>query len=120
MARGYANLSSRQGNGRVAGGRAEGGVALALPPPLLLSHTSIHATLLRCPDLRFQGRRDELFIVSKVWNDAHRPEAVRASVERSIAALGCGRLDLLLMHWPVAWKPGTEELDEGVSLRDTW
>lgn len=24
-----------------------------------------------------QGKRDELFVVSKVWNDAHRPEEVR-------------------------------------------
>ena len=67
-----------------------------------------------------EGKRDELFITSKVWNDAHQPAAVRASCETTVAELGCGHLDLLLMHWPHAWKPGTEEEDASVTLLDTW
>eukprot|EP00884_Botryococcus_braunii_P023108 jgi/Botrbrau1/9481/Bobra.0252s0099.1 len=67
-----------------------------------------------------EGRRSDLFIVSKVWNDAHRPSAVRESCTKSIADLGCGYLDLYLVHWPVAWLPGTEEPDTGVKLQETW
>lgn len=71
-------------------------------------------------DFIAEGRRDELFIVSKVWQDAHRPEALRKSVQQSIADLDCGRLDLCLVHWPEAWLPGTEEPDTEVTLQQTW
>jgi len=64
--------------------------------------------------------RGSLWITSKVWNDSHRPDAVRASAASSIADLGCEYLDLLLIHWPEAWKPGSEDPDEGVTLRETW
>ena len=38
-----------------------------------------------------------------------------------MAELRCGHLDLLLMHWPDAWKPGTEhEPDTSVTIRQTW
>ncbi|GBF92732.1 alcohol dehydrogenase [Raphidocelis subcapitata] len=70
------------------------------------------------------GRRDELFITSKVWQDEHRPEAARASVLRTLRALGVERLDLLLVHWPEAWLPGstiTEWKDDAeATLADTW
>ncbi|KAI3430761.1 hypothetical protein D9Q98_009173 [Chlorella vulgaris] len=71
-------------------------------------------------DFLAQGRRSEVFITSKVWNDAHRPAAVRQSVEGSIADLGCSHLDLCLVHWPDAWLPGTEEPDTEVTLQQTW
>lgn len=47
--------------------------------------------------------RDELYITTKVWNDAQKqgPAAVRKSFEESLAALDCGYLDLFLVHWPV-------------------
>jgi len=52
--------------------------------------------------------RNEFFICSKVWNDAQRKgrEAVRGSVEKSLAAFDFGDdggcyIDLLLVHWPV-------------------
>ena len=51
-------------------------------------------------------RRDQLWITSKLWNDCHAPEAVRPACERSLAALGIEQLDLYLMHWPVAQRPG--------------
>ena len=38
-----------------------------------------------------------------------------------MAELRCGHLDLLLMHWPAAWLPGTDrEPDESVTIRQTW
>ena len=53
------------------------------------------------------GRRDELFLVSKVypWN-AGRASAV-AACERSLARLGTDRLDCYLLHWP-----GSEPLED--------
>ena len=44
----------------------------------------------------------------------------RASAEESVAELRCGHLDLLLMHWPEAWQPGTKEPDTLVTIRQTW
>lgn len=68
--------------------------------------------------------RSQLFMTSKLWNNAHQPQLVRPEVEKTIADLGCGYLDLLLVHWPVSFKPGTDfpnyELDTEVSLKDTW
>ncbi|MEL7344257.1 MAG: aldo/keto reductase [Pseudomonadota bacterium] len=44
--------------------------------------------------------RDEVFITTKIWNrDQGRP-AARASVERSLEAMGLDYLDLVLIHWP--------------------
>ena len=44
--------------------------------------------------------RDDVFIVSKVWNDAHDPAAAVASVHQSLADLKLDHLDALLIHWP--------------------
>jgi len=67
-----------------------------------------------------ENGRQQLFITSKVWNDRHRPKEVRKSCEQSLADLGCDHLDLLLIHWPDAWKLGTEEPDTEVTLEETW
>jgi alcohol dehydrogenase (NADP+) len=64
--------------------------------------------------------RSSLWITSKIWNDAHRAPAVKASIEKSIADLQCAYLDLALVHWPDAWIPGTEMPDPEASLRETW
>ena len=45
---------------------------------------------------------------------------LRQSAQQSIADLGCEYLDLLLMHWPVAWRKGAQEVDTSVTLMDTW
>lgn len=42
--------------------------------------------------------RNDLFIMSKVWNDMHRD--VAASCKKTIADLQCGYLDMLFIHWP--------------------
>ncbi|MBB4285968.1 aldo/keto reductase [Roseospira goensis] len=56
----------------------------------------------------FKGglRREDVWITSKLWNDAHRPEDVRPALEQTLADLGLSYLDLYLMHWPIAHKPG--------------
>ena len=47
--------------------------------------------------------REELFLISKVWNDKiyEGPAAVRAQVETTLADLGVEYLDLYLIHWSV-------------------
>jgi alcohol dehydrogenase (NADP+) len=44
--------------------------------------------------------RDELFVMSKVWNDAHEPEAAAQSVRTSLRDLGLDHLDAVFVHWP--------------------
>ncbi|NLG26009.1 MAG: aldo/keto reductase [Clostridiales bacterium] len=44
--------------------------------------------------------REELFILSKVWNDSHAPKDVVASCKRSLADLRLSYLDCYLVHWP--------------------
>lgn len=50
--------------------------------------------------------RDELYVVSKVWNDKIHagPAAVRAQLLRTLADLQVEQLDLYLVHWPVPGK----------------
>jgi L-glyceraldehyde reductase len=77
-------------------------------------------------------RREELFITSKLWNDAHRPSEVEAQLDQTLSQLCTDYLDLYLIHWPVAFVPGRGnfpkradkpddcEVDETTSLVDTW
>ena len=57
--------------------------------------------------------RGELFVTSKLWNGDHR--RVREACLRSLRALRLDRLDLYLVHWPVASGQA-----RGADLRDTW
>jgi len=52
--------------------------------------------------------RKELFITTKLWNTKHHPNDVEEALQQSLADLGLEYVDLFLMHWPVAWKPGEE------------
>ena len=44
--------------------------------------------------------RGELFITSKVWVENYGYDAAKASLERSLARLDCGYIDLMLLHQP--------------------
>ena len=46
--------------------------------------------------------RDQLFVTTKLWNDDHKVGDVRGAFERSLTALGMDRVDLYLIHWPLA------------------
>lgn len=46
------------------------------------------------------GDRDDLFVTSKVWNDAHGYDATLRAFDTSMDLLGLDRLDLYLIHWP--------------------
>lgn len=59
--------------------------------------------------------REEIFVTTKLWNDAHSYEAAKKAIDDSLGKLDVGYLDLYLIHWPnpVAirenWKEGNAE-----------
>ena len=46
------------------------------------------------------GRRDEVYLVSKVWPQNSTYEGTIAACDRSLSRLGTDRLDCYLLHWP--------------------
>ncbi len=45
-------------------------------------------------------KREDLYIISKVWNDKHGEGKVIESCLQSVEDLGIGYIDLYFMHWP--------------------
>lgn len=72
--------------------------------------------------------RDQLFVTSKLWNSFHAPEDVEKAVKESLDALQLEYLDLYLIHWPIAHKPGVTFSEdnsgfapiEDYPITDTW
>lgn len=72
--------------------------------------------------------REELWITSKLWCNAHGRDNVEPALRRTLADLGLDWLDLYLIHWPVPIRPGVafprsgEDLlpPEQVPLGSTW
>jgi diketogulonate reductase-like aldo/keto reductase len=63
------------------------------------------------------GRRDEVFIVSKVYPHNADRAGVRSACERSLRRLGLERIDLYLLHWRGS-VPLAETLEAFVRLRE--
>ncbi len=63
------------------------------------------------------GRRDDVFIVSKVYPYNGSRKGVIAACERSLRRLGTDRIDLYLLHWPGSVPIG-ETLEAFMSLRE--
>ncbi|TCD65873.1 hypothetical protein EIP91_002135 [Steccherinum ochraceum] len=54
--------------------------------------------------------RDQIWLTSKLWNFFHAPEDVEAALDESLSNLGTEYLDLYLIHWPIAFKKGTDNV----------
>lgn len=81
-------------------------------------------------------KREDVFITSKLWNSAHRRDAVHAACEETLRDLKLEYLDLYLMHWGIAtpfppdaataaknnWDKDENgyQLLEKVPVRETW
>lgn len=50
--------------------------------------------------------RHELWITSKLWNNAHGRDNVAPALKRTLADLQLDYVDLYLIHWPIPLKPG--------------
>jgi 2,5-diketo-D-gluconate reductase A len=50
--------------------------------------------------------RADVFITSKLSNDAHAPDDARRAFDASLAAVGSDYLDLFLIHWPTPTRYG--------------
>lgn len=75
-------------------------------------------------------QREDVFMITKLWNTNHRPERVKPAFDASCQRLGLDYIDSYIMHTPFAFLPGEEQdprdehghviYDAGVSLVDTW
>ncbi|XP_006254245.1 aldo-keto reductase family 1 member C21 isoform X1 [Rattus norvegicus] len=67
-------------------------------------------------------RREDIFYTSKLWCTSLHPELVRSSLECSLKKLQLDYVDLYLIHFPMALKPGDENFpvdEHGKLLFDT-
>ncbi len=65
--------------------------------------------------------RDQLWITSKLWNNAHAPENVEPALRTTLANLQIDYLDLYLIHWPIAWKREVsfpDKAEDMIALQD--
>lgn len=76
-------------------------------------------------------KREELFVVSKLWDNSHRPDLVLPAIKHTLSNLGLKYLDLYLIHWPTGIQRVGDELfpkgkdgkvlaDNETDLADTW
>ena len=62
--------------------------------------------------------RSDVFVVTKLWNDELRPDAVPRCLDDSLDKLDMAWIDLLLIHWPNPRVPVADTLAAMVAQRD--
>ena len=66
-------------------------------------------------------KREDIWVTSKLWNNAHKKEDVIPALKDTLKDLKLDYLDLYLIHWPVAFKPGVafpEKAEDFLSLEE--
>ncbi|XP_039965259.1 aldo-keto reductase family 1 member B1-like isoform X1 [Bactrocera tryoni] len=53
-------------------------------------------------------KREELFVISKLWNTFHEPHLVMTGCRQSLCDLKLSYLNLYLIHWPMGYRAGDD------------
>ena len=62
--------------------------------------------------------REDLYVTTKLWNDAHKKADARRAIESSLEKLGLDRVDLYLIHWPATVKYGDAYIEAWDALQE--
>ncbi|XP_069364087.1 aldo-keto reductase AKR2E4-like isoform X2 [Maniola hyperantus] len=65
-------------------------------------------------------KREELFITTKLWNDAHARDSVVPALQESLQRLNLTYVDLYLIHWPFATKTQNPKPYVDIDYLETW
>ncbi|HET6188159.1 MAG TPA: aldo/keto reductase [Trebonia sp.] len=64
--------------------------------------------------------RGEVFVTSKLGNDAHEPDNARQAFDETLKALGTEYVDLFLIHWPLPARYGGDFVQTWRVLEDAY